>query len=200
MIQAPRHETSHCFLVCAEVPVSISGKQMHRCQSQCHRTRVLGCPLPWVGLGSSNEIPCHKLSCPYLSLPPSPLCRMKRQRTETNRGGTFEVTVTSTPNETRAERRWVLLKIPRCDIDGVGEGHETATQESRLECSSRPGCLAGCLVFDLGMAREKGEAFVRWLSANSCNHARVVPTHLGADRGWCAFADSTCVRWWHGRK
>ena len=53
---------------------------------------------------------------------------------------------------------------------------------------------------DLGMAREKGEAFVRWLSANSCNHARVVPTHLGADRGWCAFADSTCVRWWHGRK
>ena len=21
-----------------------------------------------------------------------------------------------------AERRWVLLKIPRCDIDGVGEG------------------------------------------------------------------------------
>ena len=20
------------------------------------------------------------------------------------------------------ERRWVLLKIPRCDIDGVGEG------------------------------------------------------------------------------
>ena len=22
------------------------------------------------------------------------------------------------------ERRWVLLKIPRCDIDGVGEGGE----------------------------------------------------------------------------
>ena len=29
------------------------------------------------------------------------------------RGGCREVTV---------ERRWVLLKIPRCDIDGVGEG------------------------------------------------------------------------------
>ena len=24
--------------------------------------------------------------------------------------------------ERRWERRWVLLKIPRCDIDGVGEG------------------------------------------------------------------------------
>ena len=23
----------------------------------------------------------------------------------------------------RTERRWVLLKIPRCDIDGVGEGN-----------------------------------------------------------------------------
>ena len=23
------------------------------------------------------------------------------------------------------ERRWVLLKIPRCDIDGVGEGKES---------------------------------------------------------------------------
>ena len=26
------------------------------------------------------------------------------------------------PNSKDRERRWVLLKIPRCDIDGVGEG------------------------------------------------------------------------------
>ena len=25
-------------------------------------------------------------------------------------------------SDEREERRWVLLKIPRCDIDGVGEG------------------------------------------------------------------------------
>ena len=26
------------------------------------------------------------------------------------------------------ERRWVLLKIPRCDIDGVGEGKWIAAE------------------------------------------------------------------------
>jgi len=26
------------------------------------------------------------------------------------------------PRYESGERRWVLLKIPRCDIDGVGEG------------------------------------------------------------------------------
>ena len=33
----PQHETSNCLFVSAEIPLSISGKQMHRCQSQCHR-------------------------------------------------------------------------------------------------------------------------------------------------------------------
>ena len=36
--------------------------------------------------------------------------RFKIPRGDTNAG------------EMMFERRWVLLKIPRCDIDGVGEG------------------------------------------------------------------------------
>ena len=67
-----------------------------------------------------------KLDCPKLGLTPqiTDIGRLVRGlvRGENPKSKTFNLEIGLRFGPGDLERRWVLLKIPRCDIDGVGEG------------------------------------------------------------------------------
>ena len=47
--------------------------------------------------------------------------RLHRQKDKERHTDDDEIDFSTSQSFDKRERRWVLLKIPRCDIDGVGE-------------------------------------------------------------------------------